>query len=80
MTGSLRERWRPCVSHSIVIRTSALLLRNPLLARAVATVAWIVAALDVTDLLSPTEAGLDSLAITLGTMRIRAWMKFSMRC
>ncbi|HEY6293884.1 MAG TPA: mechanosensitive ion channel domain-containing protein, partial [Terriglobia bacterium] len=54
----------------IVIRASALLLRNPLLARAVATVAWIVAALDVTGLLSPAEGGLDSLAITLGTLRI----------
>jgi small-conductance mechanosensitive channel len=54
----------------IVIRASALLLRNPLLARAVATVAWIVAALDVTGLLSPTERGLDSLAISLGTLRI----------
>ena len=54
----------------IVIRASALLLRNPLLARAVATLAWIAAALDITGLLAPTEAGLDSLAITLGTVRL----------
>jgi small-conductance mechanosensitive channel len=54
----------------IVIRASALLLRNPLLARAVATLAWIVAALDITGLLAPAEAGLDSLAITIGALRI----------
>jgi small-conductance mechanosensitive channel len=60
----------------IVIRASALLLRNPLLARAVATLAWIIVALDITGLLVPTEAGLDSLAITLGTLRISVLLVF----
>jgi small-conductance mechanosensitive channel len=54
----------------IVIRASALLLRDPLLARAVAAIAWVVAALDIMGLLSPTAAALDQLAITIGTLRV----------
>jgi small-conductance mechanosensitive channel len=54
----------------IVIRASALLVRDPSLARAVATIAWIIAALDIMGLLSPTTAALDSLAITIGTLRL----------
>jgi small-conductance mechanosensitive channel len=54
----------------IVIRASALLLRDPLLARAVAAVAWIVAALDILGLLPATAAALDNLALTIGTLRI----------
>ncbi|HUC09945.1 MAG TPA: mechanosensitive ion channel domain-containing protein [Stellaceae bacterium] len=54
----------------IVIQASSLLLRDPVLARGVAAVAWIVAALDITGLLLPTEAALDSLALTFGTVRI----------
>jgi hypothetical protein len=54
----------------IVIRASALLLRDPLPARAVAAIAWIVAALDIMGLLPATSAALDNLAITIGTLRI----------
>jgi small-conductance mechanosensitive channel len=54
----------------IVIRASALLLRDPLLARAVAAIAWIIAALDIMGLLPATTAALDDLAITFGTLRI----------
>ncbi len=54
----------------IVLRASALLLRDALLARAVATVAWIIFALDIFGLLAPTEAALDNLAITIGTLRL----------
>jgi potassium efflux system protein len=54
----------------IVIRASALLLRDPLLARAVATIAWVVAALDIIGLLSPTGTALSNLAITIGTLRL----------
>jgi small-conductance mechanosensitive channel len=54
----------------IVIRASALLLRDPLLARAVATIAWVVAALDIIGLLSPTATALNNLAITIGTLRL----------
>jgi small-conductance mechanosensitive channel len=54
----------------IVIRASALLVRDPLLARAVAAVAWVVAALDIMGLLPATAAALDSLALTVGALRL----------
>lgn len=54
----------------IVIRASALLLRDPLLARAVAAIAWIIAALDIMGLLPAASAALDNLALTIGTLRI----------
>ena len=44
-------------------------MRDPLLARAVAAIAWIVAALDIMGLLPATAAALDNLAITIGTFR-----------
>ena len=56
----------------IAIRASALLLRDPLLARLVATIAWVVAALDIMGLLSPTAAALDDPAVTIGTLRLSA--------
>ena len=58
----------------IVLRASALLLRDALLARAVATVAWVVFSLDILGLLAPTEAALDSLAITIGTLRLSVFL------
>ena len=54
----------------IVLRASALLLRDVLLARAVATVAWVVFSLNILGLLVPTETALDDLAITIGTLRL----------
>jgi small-conductance mechanosensitive channel len=54
----------------IVIRASSLLLHDVLLARAVATIAWIIFALDSLGLLGPTQAALDNLAITIGTLRL----------
>ena len=54
----------------IVLRASARLLRDAFLARVVATFAWIVAALDILGLLGPTAAALDSLAITVGALRV----------
>ena len=54
----------------IVLRASSLLLRDVLLARAVATIAWVVFALDILGLLAPTQAALDNLAITIGTLRL----------
>ena len=53
----------------IVLRASALLLRDAVLARAVASVAWVVFSLDILGLLAPTEAALDNLAMTIGTDR-----------
>ena len=54
----------------IVLRASALMLRDALLARAVATIAWVVFALDILGLLAATQAALDNLAITIGTLRL----------
>jgi small-conductance mechanosensitive channel len=54
----------------IVLRVSARLMRDAFLARVVATVAWIVAALDILGLLAPTAAALNGLAITVGTLRL----------
>jgi small-conductance mechanosensitive channel len=54
----------------IVLRISTLLLRDALLARLVATAAWVVAALDITGLLSPTMSVLDSAALTIGAVRL----------
>ncbi|HEX3953388.1 MAG TPA: mechanosensitive ion channel domain-containing protein [Stellaceae bacterium] len=54
----------------IVLRLSALLFRDALLARFITMTAWIVAALDITGLLAPTTAALDSAALTIGTVRL----------
>ena len=54
----------------IVLAASAALLRDALIARLVAVIAWIVAALDITGLLTPTETVLDSVALTVGAVRI----------
>jgi small-conductance mechanosensitive channel len=54
----------------IVLRASARLMRDAFLARVVATFAWIVVALDILGLLAPTAAELNSLAITIGTLRL----------
>ncbi|HEV7995322.1 MAG TPA: mechanosensitive ion channel domain-containing protein [Stellaceae bacterium] len=54
----------------IVLRASARLMRDAFLARVVATFAWVVAALDILGLLGPTAAALDSLAVTVGTLRL----------
>ena len=48
----------------IVIRASALLLHDPLLARAVAAVAWIVAALDILGLLPAAGGDVRAVALT----------------
>jgi len=56
----------------VVIRASASLIRNVVMSKAIAIIAWTVAALSITELLEPTVAVLDSLAITLGTLRVSA--------
>jgi small-conductance mechanosensitive channel len=58
----------------IVLRISTLLLRDAVLARLVATAAWIIAALDITGLLAPTMSVLDSAALTIGTVRLSLLM------
>ncbi|GAB4394607.1 MAG: mechanosensitive ion channel [Kiloniellaceae bacterium] len=54
----------------VVIRLVTTFVRNPALARTLAFCAWAVAALNITDLLDPTVALLDSLALTFGELRI----------
>jgi small-conductance mechanosensitive channel len=54
----------------IVLRGSTLLFRDALLARLVAAAAWAIAALDITGLMAPTAAALDSAAITIGAVRL----------
>lgn len=54
----------------IVLRGSTLLFRDAMMARLVAVAAWVIAALDITGLLAPTSAALDSAAINLGTLRL----------
>jgi small-conductance mechanosensitive channel len=54
----------------IVLRASSLLFRDALLARFVTAAAWVVAALDITGLLAPTAVTLDSVALSIGTLRL----------
>jgi small-conductance mechanosensitive channel len=54
----------------LVLRVSTALLRDALIARAIATVACIVFALDLLGLLQLTESALDSMAITVGALRL----------
>lgn len=56
----------------IVIRMAVQLLRNRSLARAVAVVAWSLAALNILGLLDPTMKMLDETGISLGDVRISA--------
>lgn len=54
----------------LVLRISTLVLRDALMGRVVATVAWAIFALDLLGLLQPTETALDALAVTIGTLRL----------
>ena len=54
----------------VVIRLGSTLIRNPVIAKTLALGAWSIAALNITGLLEPTVQVLDSLAVTLGDLRI----------
>ncbi|WP_282606121.1 mechanosensitive ion channel family protein [Pelagibius sp. Alg239-R121] len=54
----------------IVIRLVTTFVNNPALAKTLAFCAWTVAALNITELLDPTVALLDSLAVSFGDLRI----------
>ena len=54
----------------VAIRFVSHLARNEVWSRAFTLVAWSIAALNILDLLEPTIAVLDSIAITLGELRI----------
>lgn len=56
----------------VVIRLTASLVRDPMWSRFVTLVAWTIAALNILNLLGPTTALLDSVAVTLAGLRISA--------
>lgn len=61
--GSLLAAW-------IVIRLTASLISNPTVSRLIAGAAWSIAALNIVGLLGPTVDLLESLALTVGQLRI----------
>ena len=54
----------------VLIRLSSALVRSPRLARTVAAVAWVIAALNIVGLIGPTTDLLGSMAVTVGTLRL----------
>lgn len=54
----------------VIINIASRLIGNPIWSRAVAMVAWTVAALNIVRLLEPTVAVLDAIALELGAVRI----------
>ncbi|MFT7461314.1 MAG: small-conductance mechanosensitive channel, partial [Planctomycetota bacterium] len=54
----------------VVIRLSATLMRNPILTKSLALVAWTIAALNILDLLNPTREFLDSLSFSIGNLNL----------
>ncbi len=57
----------------IVIRLAANLFHNPILQKSVAVVAWILAALNIAGWLEPTTRFLDSIAFTMGNLRLSVY-------
>jgi small-conductance mechanosensitive channel len=56
----------------IVIRFTASLVRDPVWARSIAVVAWVVAGLNILDLLDPSVMLLDGIAVHVGGLRLSA--------
>lgn len=54
----------------VAISLSSLLIRNRAIAKSLAVIAWIVAALSLTDLLDPALAALDGFAFTIAAFRL----------
>ena len=54
----------------IVIKLSSTFIRNAAVAKSLALTVWTLAALNITGLLEPTLATLDSFAITFGELRV----------
>ena len=83
VTGLLRQMTWPSATYLlgiavslltawVVIRASSALIGNVVMSKTIAVIVWTIAALSITDLLDPTVALLDSLAVTLGELRISA--------
>ena len=54
----------------VIIRLASTLIRNAVWSRAIAIAAWTIAALNITGLLDPTTAVLDTMALQFGEVRI----------
>jgi small-conductance mechanosensitive channel len=54
----------------VLIRLSSMLVRDERLARAVAVLAWIIAALNIAGLISPVVELLDAMAVPIGNFRV----------
>jgi len=54
----------------VVIRLAATLIRNRTWSRAITIIAWVIAALSITDLLDPTMEVLDAMALQVGEVRL----------
>jgi len=54
----------------VLIRLSSMLVRDERLARAIAVLAWIVAALNIAGLLAPVTTLLDAMAVPIGNYRV----------
>ena len=54
----------------VLIRLSSMLVRDERLARAIAVLAWIIAALNIAGLIAPVISLLDAMAVPVGNFRI----------
>ena len=54
----------------VLIRLSSMLVRDERLARAVAVLAWIIAALNIAGLITPVVELLDAMAVPIGNFRV----------
>ena len=60
----------------VAIRLGATLIRNPIIAKIFAPIAWTIAALSILGLLQPTIQVLDSASLTLGNFRLSVLVAF----
>ena len=58
----------------VIIRLSSGLVRDPTLSRTIAIAGWLIAALNIAGLIGPAIVVLDSLAITVGKLRISLFL------
>jgi small-conductance mechanosensitive channel len=58
----------------VLIRLSSRLVRHEYLARTIAVVAWVVAALNIAGLVVPVVNLLDAMAIPVGNFRVSLWL------
>jgi small-conductance mechanosensitive channel len=54
----------------VAINLATVMVSNPLAGRAITWAAWVLAALDITGLLSPTAGALESVSLSMGESRV----------